>query len=421
MPGVFRLVNQQLGGQIGWLIPLALIGFVVAVMQTRFRRGFDIRQRALLVWGFWFLPAAVFFSVDRSFHSYYMVMLAPTVAALVGIAVAALWHDFQRPGWRGWLLPVTLLIDTAVEVFILSVYPSWSSWLAPLLIALSLSFSGILIVLRLAIDLRRGRWAGRPLLLGSAAALALLTLVIAPAVWSGETPAQGATGAMPVGGPSGRAGLFGGFGAAVVRPEPGAVGDAVPGVNTKLLGYLEAHRGNDRFLLAVPNAGSASPYILATGQPVVALGGFSGGDPILSVAGLQQMLQQGQVRFFLLSGARSGGAAPAAGGFGFDLPGQAPRDGGQAPSAGSGGRRRATLGQAPDFGGLASGGETLRPGTAEAGQAGQSPFGGVGGAPGDFSGGFLGGFGRQSAIESWVSANCAPVPASAWGQTSGAA
>lgn len=46
---------------------------------------------------------------------------------------------------------------------------------------------------------------------------------------------------------------------------------------------------------------SASPIILATGKPVMALGGFSGSDNVLSLTQLQQDIADGTVRYFLLS------------------------------------------------------------------------------------------------------------------------
>ncbi len=52
--------------------------------------------------------------------------------------------------------------------------------------------------------------------------------------------------------------------------------------------------------LALRDAKPAAPIILATGQPVMALGGFSGGDPILSVQQLAERVRKNDVRFFLL-------------------------------------------------------------------------------------------------------------------------
>jgi 4-amino-4-deoxy-L-arabinose transferase-like glycosyltransferase len=58
---------------------------------------------------------------------------------------------------------------------------------------------------------------------------------------------------------------------------------------------------------------TASPYIIATGKPVKALGGFTGSDPILTLAQLQTLVVNGTVRYFLLSGGGGwpGGSASA--------------------------------------------------------------------------------------------------------------
>ena len=47
------------------------------------------------------------------FHRYYLVMLAPGVAALTGIGVAALWRDYRQPAPRGWLLPLAPVATAA--------------------------------------------------------------------------------------------------------------------------------------------------------------------------------------------------------------------------------------------------------------------------------------------------------------------
>ncbi len=68
-----------------------------------------------------------------------------------------------------------------------------------------------------------------------------------------------------------------------------------------------AHKGNAKFLVATPNAMTAGPIILATGEPVMAMGGFLGSDPILTQQDLAALVSAGTVRFFLTQGARPGG------------------------------------------------------------------------------------------------------------------
>jgi hypothetical protein len=44
----------------------------------------------------------------------------------------------------------------------------------------------------------------------------------------------------------------------------------------------------------------AAPVIVRTGEAVMAMGGFTGGDPILTPETLAARVQKGEVRFFLL-------------------------------------------------------------------------------------------------------------------------
>jgi len=120
-PSPLRLFNSALGGQVSWLLPLALLGLVAASWRTRLRirphLTLDRRQQSLVLWGVWLFTGAAFFSVAGFFHTYYMVTLAPSIAALAGIGVVALWRDYRDAGWRGWALPVVLLMTGAVQAY----------------------------------------------------------------------------------------------------------------------------------------------------------------------------------------------------------------------------------------------------------------------------------------------------------------
>jgi 4-amino-4-deoxy-L-arabinose transferase-like glycosyltransferase len=69
-----------------------------------------------------------------------------------------------------------------------------------------------------------------------------------------------------------------------------------------LIAYLEAHQGSAKYLFGTLSSQTAAPYIIATGKPVMTLGGFSGSDPILTVDQLRALIRAGQVRYFLVSG-----------------------------------------------------------------------------------------------------------------------
>ena len=89
-PGFLRLLSPTLGGQVGWLLPLALLGLIAAARGVAPRLPLDRRGQSLLLWGGWLLVAGFFFSTARFYHLYYLVMLAPAIAALAGIGVPAL-------------------------------------------------------------------------------------------------------------------------------------------------------------------------------------------------------------------------------------------------------------------------------------------------------------------------------------------
>jgi 4-amino-4-deoxy-L-arabinose transferase-like glycosyltransferase len=70
----------------------------------------------------------------------------------------------------------------------------------------------------------------------------------------------------------------------------------------QLIDYLEANQGSSEFLLATSNANAAAPIVLATGKPVMALGGFLGSDPILTAQRFAGLVQSGAVRFVMAGG-----------------------------------------------------------------------------------------------------------------------
>jgi 4-amino-4-deoxy-L-arabinose transferase-like glycosyltransferase len=116
--------------------------------------------------------------------------------------------------------------------------------------------------------------------------------MLTSAVWSTMPVLANEAASLPVAGASGQS-SFG----------PGGMSN----IDTALIKYLEAHKGNAKYLVAVASSNEADPIILATNQPVIALGGFSGSDPILSTSQLAALVKSGTVSYFLLSGSGSGG------------------------------------------------------------------------------------------------------------------
>jgi 4-amino-4-deoxy-L-arabinose transferase-like glycosyltransferase len=145
-------------------------------------------------------------------------------------------------------------------------------------------------------------------LAAGATAAGIIALLFAPTVWSAVSVRDGGGGGLPAAGPAQRGGFGfpGGF-TGGGNPGGGVPPDAGQQSDSTLLSYLEANRGNAKFLVAVPSSMSADSIIISTGEPVMAMGGFSGSDPILTAESVAQLVQDGTVRFFLLGGGGPGG------------------------------------------------------------------------------------------------------------------
>jgi 4-amino-4-deoxy-L-arabinose transferase-like glycosyltransferase len=82
-------------------------------------------------------------------------------------------------------------------------------------------------------------------------------------------------------------------------------------VSSALVSRLDAGAGKYRWVAAATSAPQAAPYELATGKPVMAIGGFMGTDNAISLAAFQQLVRAGEVHYFI--GGAGPDAAPGAG------------------------------------------------------------------------------------------------------------
>lgn len=331
-PGPLRLFESALGSQIAWLLPAAILGALALAFQRRLRFQGDRQQQALVLWGMWLLTEGIFFSVAGFFHQYYMTTMAPAICALFGIGLVVMWKNFRVSGWRGWLLPLALALTAIEQIYILQSYPSWSQFLTPLIAVLSIVTLGVLLAYRLAPKIRVQ--APNVRVLSLALALGVLVLLITPTIWAAIPVIQNTASQLPVAGPS--------QGNDFARNAGGPAGD--DGASTSdqaLISYLVAHQGNAKYLVATPSSNTADNIILSTNKAVMAMGGFSGSDPILTTSQLSSLVKNGTVRFFLLGSGR-GGSLPEQ--ILKDLPSQL--------------RERLESGNFGGFGGARSGGAT---------------------------------------------------------------
>ncbi|HRC08285.1 MAG TPA: glycosyltransferase family 39 protein, partial [Miltoncostaeales bacterium] len=92
-PSWHRMFDASWAGQIAWLIPAALVGFVVLMVMRRGAPRTDRIRAGAMVWGGWLVVTQIVFSFGKGIiHEYYAVALAPAIAALVGMAGVQLWN-----------------------------------------------------------------------------------------------------------------------------------------------------------------------------------------------------------------------------------------------------------------------------------------------------------------------------------------
>jgi 4-amino-4-deoxy-L-arabinose transferase-like glycosyltransferase len=410
--GLQRLFAAQMGGQVSWLLPAALVamaalgwlawrasrgpgaaaagpGLLAAGPPAAGGRGARLRSEpalaALLLWGGWLLITGLVFSFMAGIiHPYYTVALAPPIAALAGTGAAALWRDRSSVAARG-LLAAGTGLTACWSYFLLARSPSWYPELRWAVLIIGLASAVVL-----ALSPRPG--TGRVTVAGVAAAGAIAAGLAGPAAYSIETAATAHAGALPTAGPAvtssfggpgggagglGRGGGLGGPGAAgragggtgtapggtgtggtggpgagtlpggtgtgtggAGRPGqppsgtggPGGAGTGTgrsgtgtgigaggfpgrgraggaggPGgglggdtqVGQALASLLEKNASAYTWVAATVGSESAAPLQLATGQPVMSIGGFNGTDPSPTLAQFKKLVAEHKIHYFV--------------------------------------------------------------------------------------------------------------------------
>jgi 4-amino-4-deoxy-L-arabinose transferase-like glycosyltransferase len=334
--GWTKLLSGEYGTQIGWLYPFAVLALVFGLAWTR--RGGRLQPAGQLrggfvMWGAWLATFGLVFSKMSTIpHTAYMASLAPPLAALSGAGIVMFWRAYRADGWRGWVLPAAVAAEVAWALYLWRDYGGFLPWARDLL-----AVAGAVAVVALAAARLSRRARARLVTVALGAGVA--AVLAAPATWAASVldvayagssfnatagPAGGiggpgggppvaarrpavAEGAaryaerfadLPAGGGFAPAGAGGGIGSSATA--------ALTSAEQRLNDYVSAHRDGASYLMAVDSWDTASPYILATGQEVMPMGGFSGTVPAPTLAAVKHLVSTGQLRFFLISGSGSG-------------------------------------------------------------------------------------------------------------------
>ncbi|MGU9968085.1 glycosyltransferase family 39 protein [Bacillus velezensis] len=287
-PGPLRLFQTELSDQISWLLPFAIFGMAgLLIAGARERRRLSAEQKETIFWAAWLVPIAGFFSVAEFFHHYYLIMLAPPIAALVGAGWVALVHLYRKQaGWKTWLLPAAILVTTGFELFILRNYNDQigAGW------SIGIGVIGAVAAIALFVFKQRQK----PLSYYVSLA-ALLVLMVMPIYWASTPLLYGGNSSLPETGPQ------------LASTSGKGMGMDNASVNTKLINYLEKHNAGADYLFATTDSNTAAPYIIKTKKAVMAIGGYSGSDPAITLAQFKKLVKEGKVKYFLASGMGKGG------------------------------------------------------------------------------------------------------------------
>ncbi|MDL5160233.1 ArnT family glycosyltransferase [Actinomycetospora termitidis] len=324
------LFTGSMANQVSWLLPLALVlGVALLVWVGRSART-DRRRAAVLLWGGSLLVTGVVFSLAAGIiHPYYAVALAPWIAALAAVGAVEAWRVRAR-----WILAVAVLVTAGWAWYLLRETPTFLPWLRVVV-----PVAGVVAAIAIVLAGRVGR---RALTLG-VLVTGLVAGLGAPAAYAGITAATAHTEIIPTAGPSsgfggGGPGGRGGPDGSDRGPGPGGSGGPsltsgdrngppaasgsdggarrggpggamallrVSEPSAALTSFLQAGSAGYTWVAATVGSMPAAGYQLASGAPVMPLGGFNGTDPSPTLTAFQALVASGQVHYFLGEGLTS--------------------------------------------------------------------------------------------------------------------
>jgi 4-amino-4-deoxy-L-arabinose transferase-like glycosyltransferase len=332
-------------------------------------RRTDSTRAATILWGSWLVATGLVFSFAAGIiHPYYNVVLAPAIGGLIGIGGVRLWQSRDRLHSR--LILASAVALTGVWAYdLLDRTPDWQPWLRYLV--LILAAASALAIVGLPYLRPRRSVVGAVAIVAFAAVLAApiaYSAETASTPHTGAIPSAGPGGRF--GGPGGRMGNFRAFGArgpngvapngnganrsGTFRTIPGLQGGSpnrgggnggsggFPGTpqagsmpsagsgfgfsgngvrgngglgglldsnapSKQLVSLLKANAGKYRWVAATVGANSAAGVQIASGEPILAIGGFNGSDPTPTLAQFKQYVKAGQIHYYLANDRGGGG------------------------------------------------------------------------------------------------------------------
>nr|WP_277831222.1 glycosyltransferase family 39 protein [Rhodococcus sp. D2-41] len=349
--GLTRLFGGELGFEISWLLPVALLAFVLVLVSRGRRPRTDLVRGAALVFGLWLIVDGIVFSyMNGMFHAYYTLAIAPAIAGLVGLGVHEMWSIRDRRLGRFGL--AALVLAGGVWGFVLlQRNSSWLPWLRWVLLAVTVIA---------AVGLALGSIAAVRRFSAVFLALGVVGILGGSAAYTFATVPVSHTGGSPTVGPARKDGdQFAAFAKFFGGSES----------NPRLDAMLAAT--HTKWSAAIDRSSPAAALELSSNTAVMAIGGFMD-DPTPTLGQFIDYVKNHQVTYYVVENR----GLPTAGKPADDAAGH--------PA-------QATPAHRPTGHG--------KPADAQAAPAHQGPA----------AGGWMSGFGGHTDITNWVAAHFKPV------------
>lgn len=287
--GILRMFNTDFGVNIGWLIPFALISGLTGLIRFFKPLRFNLKRSVILFFFGWLIiHVAVFSITSGTIHPYYVVVLAPAIAALVGIGLPLIWQIYKTKKIVWLVLPLSIGI-TAYTSYVLLGYSNYWPWLRYGVI-ISATISIILLIIN--------HFQTTKIIPTLAIICFIFTALAGPAAFTYSTLITAHTGSIPTSGPGATA---------------GRTNNESASADQKLVDYLVANRDGATWIVAVASANESAPIQISSGEAVMAVGGFNGNDSALTVDQLKKLVAMGQLKYYLVTDSRGGGGSMGGG------------------------------------------------------------------------------------------------------------
>jgi 4-amino-4-deoxy-L-arabinose transferase-like glycosyltransferase len=202
--GALRLADGQLAGQVGWLLPFALVGIALGAARDSDSRWWSPARLALLLWAGWLVTYGVVYSFAGGFfHFYYLATMAPPLAALAAVGLVSSCEALVRGARSAVLLPLALLLTAAWQTYIDASALGWK--LAEYHRLHAFLFGGVLLaaggLLALLVwhpvDVIRPLGSRASVIAGGAIAMGLVAVLLVPAAWALSSVLVPGPGSLP--------------------------------------------------------------------------------------------------------------------------------------------------------------------------------------------------------------------------------